>query len=269
MFFKYLFFLFLALSCQYNKRVDNPTVSLNLKKSTKIELKEFGPQSSDFKESSLEGSGQILKLKLISSLYGANNFMSLFERFESKKVQPDIIIANDIGLLISYLYAKYKNTSKLRWKMFSLEKKILNLVPFSNEWSATIEKFVKKEFHSLRVLDLDILVHNCQGQDQNILIKDAIMMELKKISLSFHCKHEFVNRVDVHKVLSRPKVLSFNKLNEDYLKKMTTVFKIRKDQYFVYEFNDKIDAVNNSVKAQKQIFAQSEDIVKRILNRAN
>ena len=100
----------------------------------------------------------ILSLNLYSTLYQSVAVIDLLKRLEKEGINISILGGNGFASLLLALYAKEKSITYLEWKLFDLQKNLIDLIPYSPDWRSYLENFLQTEFGELRLSDLKTLL---------------------------------------------------------------------------------------------------------------
>lgn len=138
---------------------------------------------------------------LYPSIYFTQASIELFKEFEKKSIKIDSLSSFGYGSVLCALYAKEGSASYLEWKMFALNKLLINKRPYSKEWKATVISFLKKEFKSdkIKKLKVKLLIPNLKDgeiiYDREVLIVDAVKesLELENHGNFFNSKFVYFN----------------------------------------------------------------------------
>lgn len=200
-----LLILFFVSSCTYLKSKDysfTETVSLsegdkdasvNIDENKTIE---YGPSFNSKLDNQKTKKMRlpIVALDLVPSLYGSLSYINLFNQLEKKKIKITIINTSSFASIIAILYAKYGNSSRVEWKLFSLLKKLKNEQMFSRKWDREIENFLVKEFGKKRLEEFPILVTIPQGNSPTKLVSSGGVVELILETLRLEKGQSFLNQ---------------------------------------------------------------------------
>lgn len=197
------FLLFISCTVGLKKQSEfNETVTLDDTKG-KIELNSdssakdtYGPSLEEGKVQEVEQKKRVgvLTLDLVPSLYASLSYINLFKELERKKIYPNIISANGFSLIIATLYARYKNSNKLEWKVFALLRNLKGINVHTSKWYEAIEVFLSNEFKSQRIEQLKILIASPRPDPSDEITTTGLVTNIVMKSLRLAGRESFINR---------------------------------------------------------------------------
>ena len=108
-------------------------------------------------EESHEVSDPVVGYYFTDALYRSFSYLGCIKSIERAQLPIDIVSGSGWGGLVAALYSKYKDSSKVEWKVFNLMQGLKDNDPiYKSEWSYKIGNFLAQEFHNEKVESLKV-----------------------------------------------------------------------------------------------------------------
>ncbi len=116
----------------------------------------YGPVVAELPPSEIFKRQPVVAHVFPDALYLSSSYIGILKRYEQRDIPVNMLVASGFGALICTLYAKYKKTSLVEWKIFSLFQKIGTMKLYDNSWKEAIYQFLDSEFKNEKVEKYEI-----------------------------------------------------------------------------------------------------------------
>ncbi len=155
------FLLFLFFSCSFlnhRDKIDSGEINNSADSGIIINIDDdsvvYGPSASVKQDEGINSKKRdpVIMHVLAPGLFLTSSYIGTLKRFERDKIPVNMLAGSEFGALIAALYSKYKKTSMLEWKIFSLNQKLLKAGKiYKDNWNDILYKFIDNEFKNEKI----------------------------------------------------------------------------------------------------------------------
>ena len=158
-----------------NVPIDKSSVNIDGEDQLSAHAYGYGPKEihNNLEQSELATREPVIALHLAPAGYHMAGYISLLRSIEQQKIKIAAISGEGLSSVLAALYAKYNDSNRVEWKLYSMFGRLQKVPFYSIKWKEKVQTFLEKEFenkkeHQLRSLLLVPLVVN----DEVVMTKE-------------------------------------------------------------------------------------------------
>lgn len=138
----------------------------------------------------------VVVIHLAPAGYHMAGYISLLRSMEQQNIKIAAISAEGLSTIVAALYAKYNDSNRVEWKLYSLLGRLKKTTLYSSNWKEQIKIFLREEFKGKREHQLkSLLLIPLMTNEKVIITKEEIIDKVIMSSLNITSSRDLSNKL--------------------------------------------------------------------------